>query len=216
MKSAIADSVDAPEIDLGAKTSKNNGRAEWRRPIMALAACLVLFMAAGLAWSIIEPTQPVHGVPVAWAIETHSAWSQANKPLATLRPANVQLNAHVPDLSAARLRIAHIGETKTLDGRTAMVVGYLGTRGCRVTLLIDKSSPENGGKAIFFRVQRLIAMVWRAGSLRHVILAEGMAEAQFKLIAETVRRTSLERLPINDPTRMALAQSREKSPPCAA
>jgi anti-sigma factor RsiW len=224
LKSAISDSVDAPDMDLVAMTASHGGRGTWRRPVMAMAACLVLFVAAGLAWSVIGPgvgsDRSNHGVPVAWAIGVHNSWSSAeesaSRPRAVLRPANARLNAHVPDLSAARLHIAHIGESRTLDGLPAMVIGYRGTRGCRVTLLIDGSPAEPGGKAIFFKVDKLIAMVWQAGKLRHVILAEGMAEARFRLIADTVRRTSLERLPVDDTTRMALAQSRAKSPPCAA
>ena len=132
------------------------------------------------------------------------------------RPANARLDAHVPDLSAAKLRVAHIGELKTPDGMPALVVGYLGTRGCRVTLLVDPAPTGLGEKAIKFRVDQLYGMVWRAGNLRHVILAEGMAQGRFRLIAETVRRSSLERLPVDEPTRTALAHSRAVSPPCAA
>ncbi|NQU70922.1 MAG: hypothetical protein HQ514_10255 [Rhodospirillales bacterium] len=223
LKSAISDSVDTPDINLAAMTGKHGGHRSWRRPVMAMAACLVLFVAAGLAWSVIGPGVGSggsnHGVPVAWAIGAHNSWSSADsasQSRVVLRPANIRLNAHVPDLSAAKLHIAHIGESRTLGGLPAMVIGYRGTRGCRVTLLIDGSPAEPGGKAIFFKVDKLIAMIWQAGSLRHVILAEGMAEARFRLIAETVRRTSLERLPVDDVTRMALAQSRAKSPPCAA
>ena len=223
LKSAISDSVDAPDMNLAAMTGKHGGHRSWRRPVMAMAACLVLFVAAGLAWSVIGPGvgsgRSNHGVPVAWAIAVHNSWVKEDAPSQTraiLRPANARLNAHVPDLSAAKLHIAHIGESRTLDGLPAMVIGYRGTRGCRITLLIDGSPAEPGGKAIFFKVDKLIAMVWQAGSLRHVILAEGMAEARFRLIAETVRRTSLERLPVDDATRMALARSRAKSPPCAA
>jgi hypothetical protein len=227
LKSAISDSVDAPDLDLAAMTGKHGGHSSWRRPVMAMAACLVLFVAAGLAWSVIGSGvgsgRSNHGVPVAWAIGAHNSWANEDAPSqsqaqsrAVKRPANARLNAHVPDLSAAKLHISHIGESQTLDGLPAMVIGYRGTRGCRVTLLIDGSQAEPGGKAVFFKVDKLIAMVWQAGSLRHVILAEGMAEARFRLIAETVRRTSLERLPVDDATRMALAQSREKNPPCAA
>lgn len=218
LKTAVSDSVDAPEFDLSAMTGKHGGRGAWRRPVMAFAACLVLFVAAGIAWSVIRSSGPNHGVPVAWAISVHNSWAKEDGPAKSpiMRPANIRLNAHVPDLSAAKLHIAHIGESKNLDGMPAMIVGYRGTRGCRVTLLIDGSASETDSKAIFFKVDSVIAMVWRAGSLRHVILAEGMAEPRFRLIAETVRRTSLERLPVDDPTRMALAQSRAESPPCAA
>jgi anti-sigma factor RsiW len=216
LKSAIADSVDVPDIELPAAPVRRTGR---RRVVLALAASVVLMVAAGLAWSIIGPARPNHGVPVAWAIAAHNSWQEtdaASRARAMLRPASLRLNAHVPDLSAAKLRIAYIGESTAAGGQPAMVVGYRGTRGCRVTVLIDDLPGGLDDKAIFFRVDKLIAMVWRAGKLRHVILAEGMAEPRFRLIAESVRRTSLERLPLDDSSRMALARSRAQSPPCAA
>ena len=41
----------------------------------------------------------------------------------------------------------------------------------------------------------------------------GVTEPQ---LAETVRRASLDRLPVDEPMRVALARSRAESPPCAA
>ena len=215
LKAAIEDSVDVHNIDLAAVPKcRSSGRgAGW-----AIAACLAILAIAGIGWLTL-PFAPSHGVPVAWAIETHASWKAAGmKPdaHALLRPANAPLNAHVPDLSAAKLYIAHIGDVRNPAGLPALVVGYRGTRGCRVTLLIDPSPEKLGQKAISFEIDGLRAVLWKAGPLRHVILAEGMAPLRFKLIAETVRRTSLERLPIDNPTRTTLARSREASPPCAA
>jgi len=214
LKSAIEDSVDVPDIELAAPMGR---RWTGRRAAWATAACLALFAVAGIGWMVV-PFAPDHGVPVAWAIETHGSWQNGGvRPDsgALLRPAHARLNAHVPDLSAAKLYIAHISDRRNPAGLPALVVGYRGTRGCRVTLLIDRSPGKLGDKAINFEIDRLRAVVWKAGSLRHVILAEGMAPRRFKLIAETVRRTSLERLPVDDRTRIALARSRAASPPCA-
>lgn len=215
LKSEVEDSVEVPDIELPAPTSR-----PWigSRAIWTIAACLALIAVAGIEWMIV-PFSPGHGVPVAWAIETHGSWEDAGvKPngSAILRPANARLNARVPDLSAAKLYIAHIDDGKNPAGLPALVIGYRGTRGCRVTLLIDPSPEQLGDKAINFEIDRLRAVVWKAGPLRHVILAEGMAPQRFKLIAQTVRRNSLERLPVDDPARTALARSRAASPPCAA
>lgn len=215
LKSAIEDSVEVPDIELPAtpKRRRVSARAGW-----AIAASLAFLVMAGIGWTIL-PVAPSHGVPVAWAMEAHGSWINTGvKPDARtlLRPANAPLNAHVPDLTAAKLFIAHIGDSKNSAGQPALIVGYRGTRGCRVTLLIDPAPATLGEQAINFEVERLRATVWRAGALRHLILAEGMAPQRFKLIAETVRRTSLERLPVDGAARTALAQSRASSPPCAA
>ena len=214
LKSAVEDSIDVPQIDLPVL----HGRKRWDyRAAMALAASLAFIAILGAGWWFIPSSAPGHGVPMAWAIESHKSWSDsAERPGGLFRPVNARLNAHVPDLSAAKLRVAHVGEGKTPDGLPALVVGYLGTRGCRVTLLIEPAHENLGDKAVKFEVGGLHGTVWQAGRLQHLILAEGMAEARFKLIAEAVRRSSLERLPIDDRTRVALADSRAKSLPCAA
>jgi hypothetical protein len=173
----------------------------------------------GIGWWVAPAGAPNHGVPVAWAIETHRSWRGSGaetgaKPL--LRPAKVRVDAHVPDLSAAKLRVAHIGETPAPDGGPAMVVGYVGTRGCRVTLLMDSTPSDLDATATYFETGGVLAMAWQAGPLRHLILAQGMDRGRFKMIAETVRRASLDRLPVDEPTRTALARSRAQSLPCAA
>jgi anti-sigma factor RsiW len=219
LKSVLEDSVDVPEIELPDIQVRQN--KIFRGALApALAAGFALFAVLGIGLWFTTLSTPSHGVPVAWAIETHKSWrdsaTRAGALLRPVRPANVRLNAHVPDLSPAKLRIAHIGEATTLGGLPALVVGYLGTRGCRITLLVDPAPEGLGKKAIKFEVGRLHGVVWRAGKLRHVILAEGMAPGRFKLMAETVRKSSLERLPLDDATRIALAKSRTVSPPCAA
>jgi anti-sigma factor RsiW len=215
LKSVVEDSVHVPVLDISAVSEKPRPR---RHVVWALAACLILMVAGGIAWHML-PVTPSHGVPVAWAINAHGSWSGEHaKPDLTprARPANAPLNAHVPDLTAAKLFIAHIGDRKNPDGQPALIVGYRGTRGCRVTLLIDPAPRDLGKQAVHFEVGKVRATVWRAGTLRHLILAEGMAPQRFKMIAETVRRTSLERLPVDKETRTALAHSRATSPPCAA
>lgn len=215
LKAALEDSVEVPEIDLGDKSRRPAGR----RMALALAACLALVALTGIGWWLAPAGAPNHGVPVAWAIESHGSWRGAGaetaaKPLP--RPAKVRLDAHVPDLSAARLRVAHVGELPAPGGGRALVVGYLGTRGCRVTLLMDSTPSDLDATATYFETGGVLAMAWQAGPLRHLILAQGMDRGRFKMIAETVRRASLDRLPVDQPTRTALARSRAQSPPCAA
>ena len=216
LKSALEDGIEVPEIVLGGGSAR---RA--RAPMaLALAACLALAALTGIGWWwLAPPAASSHGIPVAWAMEVHQSWrdggaDSAARPL--LRPATARLDAHVPDLSAAKLRVAHIGEIEAPGGARALVVGYLGTRGCRVTLLMDSTPSDLGAAATYFETGGLLAMAWQAGPLRHLILAQGMDRGRFRMIAETVRRASLDRLPVDQPTRMALAQSRAESPPCAA
>jgi hypothetical protein len=55
---------------------------------------------------------------------------------------------------------------------------------------------------------------WRGGKRGYLLLAEGMDEARLALLAETLRRFTLERRPFKPETRTALRESREHSAPC--
>lgn len=212
LKSAAEDSVDVPDIVLPVTPKRR-----WRRRYAgwATAASLALVAIVGVDWMTV-PFAPSHGVPVAWAAEIHDSWKDSGiipNARAKLRLANHRLKVNVPDFSAPTLYIAHIGDSKNPAGLPALVIGYSGTQGCRMTLLIDPSVEKLGDKAINFEIAGLRGMVWKAGPLRHIVLAKGMAPSHFQLIAETFRRTSLERSPIDDTTRTALAQN---LPSCAA
>lgn len=220
LKSVVEDSVDVPEIDLPTHgdRQKPEVRDPSRRAGFALVASLALLVVGGIAWWLGSAPSPGQGVPVVWAMKAHESWigGDTARSGGLLRPANMRINAHVPDLSAAKLRIAHIGEIQGPRGLPALAVGYLGTRGCRVTLLVDVAPSDLDEVAVSFETGGLQGMVWRAGGLRHLILAQGMDKRRFRMIARTVRQSTLERVPVDEPTRMALAKSRASSPPCAA
>ncbi|MDH3240402.1 MAG: hypothetical protein OEO83_07030 [Alphaproteobacteria bacterium] len=215
LKSVIEDSVDVPDLTLPAAAKPAPERGG-RRRALALAACLALAFFAGGAWWWSSTHAPAGDLPVAWALKAHGAWRGTRTDRPFLRPAGLRFDAYVPDLSAAKLRIAHVGEITAPAGAPALVVGYKGTRGCRVTLIVDAAPRGLTAAPVYFETEALQAMIWRAGPLRHQILAQGMAAARFRKIAETVRRSSLDRLPLNEETRMALARSRVNSAPCAA
>ncbi len=221
LKDAAENSIDLPD-DLTLESLTAQSARSRRVPWLAVAAGLVLLVLAGAWWLKPGPGKgpaTKQGIPVAWAIDSHGAWRDEGGSLtldSPRRPVAARIDAYVPDLSAAKLRVAHVGRTKGSEGQPGLRVGYLGTRGCRVTLLVHPAPGDMAKAAIFFEIGALRGMMWRAGNLRHVILAQGMEQARFRMIAETVRRGSLERLPVDEKTRLALAQSRAASPPCAA
>lgn len=217
LKSALQDSVDVPELDIPEPPSA--GRIWGTHKLMALAASVVLFAAIGMSWLLADYNQYESGVPVAWAVEAHQRW--ATKPGTLIRPRQMllvraKLNAHVPDLTSAGLSLVHMAIQRDPEGADAMVIGYRGTRGCRVTLLIDKVDNFQVEKPLYIETGKVRAVAWRAGPLSYVVLAEAMELNRFRLIADSVRRASLERLPLDDPTRTLLADSRASSPPCGA
>lgn len=217
LKSALRDSVDVPRIDL--PKSASGGRFTHAHKLMALAASLVLFAAAGTGWLLAGYNQYETGVPVAWAVKAHQGW--AKKPNALIRPRQMlmlraKLNAYVPDLASAGLSLVHMAIERHPTGADAMVVGYRGTRGCRVTLLIDRAVKFSLKKPLYLETGQVRAVAWSAGELSYVVLAEAMERDRFRLIADSIWRASLERLPLDDRIRTVLAASRANSPPCGA
>jgi len=155
-----------------------------------------------------------------FALVAHNSWSIAKqdgavnpKLILTAAPETL-MHAYVPDLHSAKLRLVH---SAILDGRTgpAMIAGYAGSRGCRVTLLVTASGLEMRSGLEFRETAGVIRALWRAGSLNYVMLAKGMAHERFRLLASSVSKSSLDAVPLDTPTQVALARSRSESKPCA-
>ena len=95
-------------------------------------------------------------------------------------------------------------------------LGYAGTRGCKVTLIAAAAPGPLVDEPRFFEQGGRTAYGWRVGQVGYLLVAEGMARERLDLIADSVRRASLERLPLNEETRTALMQNRRDSKPCLA
>lgn len=218
LRSAIAESVEVPPLDLPRHREAGAGRRGW-----ALAAGLAAFVVAGtmLAQQVDRP------LPYAWlvpALKLHAAWAP---PVAGFEPVGngvrvtpaagpALARAYVPDLTAAKLYVAYVSEGHRMAGRDALVVGYTGTRGCKVTLVVAPSAAPLDEEPVLFERGGREAYAWRTGRLDYLLVAEGMDAERFRLIAETVHRTSVERLPVDTETRTALLDSRRRSAPCLA
>jgi hypothetical protein len=205
-----------PEIDL---PPGPRAQASWRRSVVALAASLALVAVVGLLWFFNAIQTPDRGLPVAWAVAAHHGWvlpPRSSAPLAPLSPARLGADTYVPDLAAAKLRVVHVGVLPASGGGEALIVGYAGTRGCKVTLLVAPAAAGRGAAPIRLAMGPIRALAWAAGNRSYMVLAEGMPASRFHLIADSIRRASLERLPLDEAARTALADSRAKSRPCAA
>lgn len=216
LKATLADSVDVPDLELPAAPRR------WRiAPALAsLAASLALLVAGAAGWAVYDGRNAGTGdLALDRAIEAHRSWtadSSQSGAIALVRPASSTINAYVPDLSSNGLNINHVSERRAPGEDRVLVVGYLGSRGCRVTLLARTAPAEMPAQPVYLEIGPVRAFSWRAGRLAYRMLAEGMATQRFRLIAASVRRASLNHLPLDPDNRLALAQSRAQSPPCAA
>jgi len=217
LKSEVSGSVETP--DLGIDLPDRRPR---RRTLAIAAGIVVAFAAAGAIF-----VTTVSDAELAWAVNAHESWAgQPDGRLAEPRGevalaalSRVGASAYVPELTAAKLRIAHVARVAGPAGGDAVLVGYRGTRGCKISLLVAPDTADAARSSPApepFDAGALHGYRWRAGGFAYVILADGMAKARFSLIAMSVYRASLERSPLDPETRMALARSRAESPPCMA
>ncbi len=214
-KAALPGTVDAPPLAL-------RPPPVWPRLARFAAAAAVVVAIAGAALYSSGLPGSTRGIDAPWAVAAHRNWTAA-PPASSIRPAAAGSfvafgpgTAFVPDLTAARLAVTHIGEISLASGRDALVVGYRGTRGCTLTVAISDAGEvaDNAIRAV--AAAGFHGKAWRAGSHMYYVVAEGMARSRFDGLVQGIREASLHHAPVSPETRTALARSRANSPPCRA
>jgi len=215
LRSTVAQSIEAPDLTLPAPPPP-------RRLRMAIAASIAFALFVGGSALMATLDGPAQRDWLTPALRLHHGWSvdsaaaqQTRAALFLARYARTIPDAYVPDLSAARLSVEHVSMEGTGRDRT-LLVGYGGTRGCKVSLMIFPTVSGLSEALTRHAAGRNEAYAWRSGNAGYVIVSEGMDPKRFRLVAESVRRASIEHLPVNTETRTALRRSRETSTPCAA
>ena len=215
LRSSVAESIEAPPLSVPAQPSID-GRA------VAIAASIgfALFVAGSVLVSGFDRDLGSEWLARAW--QMHRGWSiegvtaQTRASLLLAKFVDAVPGAYVPKLSASRLTLVHVTAGPLTAGRQALLAGYRGTRGCKISLLVFSSLGALSEALSPFRDGKNEAYGWRAGSLGYVIMSDGMDTGRFRLLAESVRHTSRQHVPFDEQTRMALRESRDKSAPCLA
>jgi hypothetical protein len=223
LKSKVAGSIEPAEL----RIDLQHRRSRLSRHFPAIAASIFAAIIAASTVFVALFHDARHNAGLAWAVDAHRDW--ATKPQAHFaEPApsvvlaalsRVGAAAYAPKLSAAKLRLTHIDRIVLPAGGEALLVGYRGTRGCKISLFVTTdpgpvSEPSPAPEPVDIGGPH--GYRWRTGGLTYVIMATGMDPSRFSLIAASSHRASLERAPLDRETRMALARSRGQSPPCKA
>ncbi len=218
LRSAVVESAEAPPLSVPAPPS-HFGRGRVIAASVAIAAVLLVAIGTVLV-STLDRDSSTDWLARAWQI--HRGWSIEDK-LARARAPNLVAQfaaavpgVYVPDLSASKLALVHVTTMPLMAGRQALLAGYRGTRGCKISLLVFPSAGALGEALSPFRDAGNEAYGWRAGALGYVILSDGMESSRFALLATSVRLTSRQHVPFDEKTRIALRESRDKSAPCTA
>lgn len=215
LRSAVAEGIEAPPLSVPMSPSITG-----RGTAIAASAALMVFIAGSLLVSTFDPSPGAKWLERTWQV--HRGWSleggaaQARPALQFAQFAEAVPGAYVPDLSASRLSLVHAAVVPFTGKRQALLAGYRGTRGCKISLLVFPAPASLGETLEPLRDGGNEAYGWRSASLGYVILSDGMDSDRFRLLAETVLHASRQHLPFDKKTRIALRNSRDKSAPCMA
>lgn len=215
LRSAVAESIEVPPLSVPAPPpTTSHGIA------VAAGIALVVFIAGSILMTRFTHDPGIDWLARVWQI--HHGWSvnavssQGRSTVQLAQRIEAMPQAYVPDLSASRLSLVHAAVVPFTANRQALLAGYRGSRGCKISLLIFPSPDALGDALSPFRDGHNEAYGWRVGGLAYVILSDGMDSARFRLLAESVRNTSKQHLPFDTQTRLALRKSRDQSAPCIA
>ena len=198
------------------------GSSGGRSPLLATAGgLLALALIVGAAQVVLSPPDLPDALTL--ADEIHQSWvPEANErseltSSEVLRVGLTQLDndAFVPDLSAVGLRFDHIRTIPTPDG-SALHVGYVGPRGCKVSLVILPGNSIAPDKREQFEGTFGTALQWSVGGNDYVVLSRTMAPRRLAALAAGIESASRERHQLNAEAKETLRASRAENPPCLA
>lgn len=186
-----------------------------RKSMMAAAAAVAGLVVAGTMGALATWRASPPGAFNA-SVAVHRAWSgtvgapQADR--GETRPAARTGNGFTaPDLSAAQLRLS-TAESFETSSVNILHFGYVGTRGCRLSLFVGLKPaaplPKDSD------VPGLRTAAWLQGGVGYLVIADGMDEQHFQTVALALRQYSIDRAPFGRPVEDLLAESRLHSKPC--
>ncbi len=215
LRSALADGVDAPSLTISPPSP-----AKISKTAIAASIAFLMFVAGSVLVSTYDRSLRSDLLQHAWQL--HNGWSidqkamQNNTGLVRAGFAKTIPEVYIPDLSAARLSLVHVVVKSFSGSRKALLAGYRGSRGCKISLTVFPAPLSLGEEMSTIRNGKNEGYAWRTGSIGYILMSAGMDSARFKMLAASVHQTSLQHLPFDKQTRMALRESRDNSAPCLA
>lgn len=196
LKAGVAEFADTLVPDeMPAAPARRHGlrrRLSFTAGIAASAAAVVLLV-AGIYFGIKPPRQPDR------AFDSHAIERLIVQAALPSLPA-------VPDLSAGGMTLSGVEVREEAD-RPMLVATYSGPRGCRLELRVrDRLAGETAGDGTSRHG-------WTVGKLHYQLVAFGMPEVRFALIAGAAERQS--RINAAPGADDRLREARSAAPPCA-
>lgn len=184
---------------------------------VAAALLVALLGFGGWQWTTTLPSSNWQQMAASY----HADWQPATNG-GTLKsvygPPAILLKASLASgLAAAKLSLVHRAVHEMEDGGWLGVMGYKGTRGCRITLMIsdrDRFEVEGNQSEIFVTSSGMQVQRWHTRGYWVLLANKGMPENRFAVIGAAMKKMTETWTRPDDKTLMALRQSRETSQPC--
>src|SRR5690606_20520502 len=115
----------------------------------------------------------------------HDAWVRAAG--AHPQPVAAVPGVFAPELGAAGLALATAERDVVIGGRPASHAGYVGSRGCRLSLFAMSPGDPVPDVLTLGEADRLLWASWETRSARFLLIARKMDETRFATIAGVLR-----------------------------
>lgn len=217
-----ADVVVLPTPAVG-RRSRSSGRRTWL-PLSpwrgAAAALLLLAGLSGIAWGVSDRFGGAAGKDwIAVAIDRHDAWS--DRPTGPVGAVGFDGGRHDVLLALAGLTPAHRDAWLARDGREVLHTGYVGRRGCRLSLFrISHPTDETVVAAVtpsadldMTLSSALLQSRWQTGQAIYVLLARDMDDGRFTVLSQALREATARR---DAPDAAMMADLETARQPCRA
>ena len=189
-----------------------------RRRVTALVAAALLLVLLGVAGWFAELHRAPPGIDLAG--ELHREWAGARSQTppgaaAASRPVGLEALrfAYVPDLTQVALEFDGVRRISARGSR-GLHVGYLGPKGCAVSLVVFKHPGRREQPLTALDTGQLRAWSWTTGGASFYLLAPTMDPTRLASIAKVVQRLTRARLPLDNEAVLALDQGRSNAAPC--
>ncbi|PJR13818.1 anti-sigma factor family protein [Sinorhizobium meliloti] len=183
VKAAVAGM--APEIVV-VTVPRPRPMSRWMLSFAAGACVTLLVFAATWFGGARAPGGPVDAAVRDAALE-HAAWVGGSIAPPVL-PASAPADLFAPEMTAAGLTPAFVRDT-SVDGKAALHTGYVGRSGCRLSLF-RFTRPDARQEFDLSSEGGLLHASWSGGAESFLLVARGMDEARFALLAGSLKLAS--------------------------
>ena len=221
LKAALREQAATPDdFELLPPAEEEKKRGLWQAGNMVAAAAVLVICVAVAA---LYQWRGDAAEEIAWhsaAAQIHHDWASATadeRPPSLTIPATGRLSAaeiRVPDLSDSGLTPILLEPVDSLGGVEGYRVGYGGSRGCRLSLFVLQGEGKLPQQLTSLNSTGDQILGWQHEGAKYLLLAEGMAQSRFLLIAETLRKLTADWRPLTPATRTALQVNKRESAPC--